>query len=85
MTFSEQFNDEEIEMNPPENASFGAKVNAWIKARPYFLVSLAISSVVICCFLSQLLLKFSKQCNLSLNRYYIRKRFEKQKMMTTTI
>ena len=75
ITYAEQFVDPE--MTPPESASFGQKVNAWIKARPYFLISIAISSVVGCCFLSQILLKFSKQCNLSLNRYYIRKRFEK--------
>ena len=57
----------------------------WLQDRPYLLIILAVATVVGCCFCSQILLRFSKQCNLSLNRYYIRKRFEKQKMMTNTI
>ena len=82
MTFAEQFKDEDELV---VSNGFVGRVGAWIRSRPYFLVSLAVLSVVGCCFMSQLLLKFSKQCNLSLNRYYIRKRFEKQKMMTNTI
>ena len=57
----------------------------WLQERPYLLIILAIANVVGCCFCSQILLRFSKQCNLELNRYYIKKRFEKQKMMTNTI
>ena len=56
----------------------------WLQERPYLLIILAIANVVGCCFCSQILLRFSKQCNLELNRYYIKKRFEKQKMMTNT-
>ena len=57
----------------------------WLQDRPYLLIILALANVIGCCFCSQILLRFSKQCNLELNRYYIKKRFEKQKMMTTTI
>lgn len=57
----------------------------WMQERPYLLIVLAIVNVLGCCFCSQILLRFSKQCNLELNRYYIKKRFEKQKMMTNTI
>ena len=49
----------------------------WLQERPYLLIILAIANVVGCCFCSQILLRFSKQCNLELNRYYIKKRFEK--------
>ena len=60
-------------------------MSKWLGERPYLLIILAVANVVGCCFCSQILLRFSKQCNLELNRYYIRKRFEKQKMMTDTI
>ena len=60
-------------------------LSKWLQDRPYLVVILAVASVIGCCFCSQILLRFSKQCNLSLNRYYIRKRFEKQKMMQNTI
>ena len=66
-----------------KNASGG--IAEFFKQRPYLLIVFAIMSVVLCCALSQLLLGFSKHCNLSLNRYYIRKRFEKQKMMQQAI
>lgn len=57
----------------------------WLSERPYLLIILAIASVIGCCFFAQVFLRYSKQCNLSLNRYYIRKRFQKQRMMTETI
>jgi len=53
------------------------EVNSWYRKRPYLLMIVAILSVTICCGLSQYLLRFSKHCNLSLNKYYIRKRYEK--------
>ena len=53
--------------------------------RPYIIVILAVSSIIACCFCSQFLLRHSKQSNLSLNRYYLRKKYEKQRMIIGTI
>lgn len=57
----------------------------FLQGRPYILITIAVTSVTSFCFCSQILLRFSKISNLTLNRYYSRKRFDKQKLMTNTI
>lgn len=57
----------------------------WVQERPYLLIIIAAVSVTGCCFLSQLLLRLSKQCNLSLNTYHNRKRMEKHRFMANAI
>lgn len=61
------------------------KIGEWIKNRPILLVIAAILSVTFCCFVSQLLARYSKMSNIELNKYYLRKRFEKQKMMVSSL
>ena len=57
----------------------------YFQGRPYLIVTISVCSVTSFCFCSQVLLRYSKISNLSLNRYYSRKRFDKQKMMTNII
>ena len=43
---------------------------------PYLTVIISVASITGFCFCSQILLRYSKISNLSLNRYYTRRRFE---------
>ena len=58
MTFAEAHKKDE--WHDEGDKSFSGKVSNFIKSRPYFLITAAICSVVGCCFMSQILLKFSK-------------------------
>ena len=57
----------------------------FLQGRPYLIIVISVASVTTFCFCSQVLLRYSKISNLQLNRYYSRKRFDKQKMLTNTI
>jgi hypothetical protein len=61
------------------------QIGEWVKNRPILLVIAAMLSVSGCCFVSQLLARYSKMSNIELNKYYLRKRFEKQKMMVSSL
>ena len=51
---------------------------AILEGRPFILFLVAFVSVVACCMFSQQLVNCAKQSNLALNKFYVRKRFEKQ-------
>ena len=57
----------------------------FLQGHPYLIIVISVASVTTFCFCSQVLLRYSKISNLQLNRYYSRKRFDKQKMLTNTI
>ena len=65
--------------------SFNNKLGEWIKDRPVLLFIAAVCSVSGCCYFSQVLARYSKTCNIELNKYYLKRRFEKQRTMQTTI
>ena len=58
---------------------------AWLSESPLVLIIASFMSVAGCCVCAQVLLASSKESTITLNRYYIKKNFEKQKMMTNSI
>jgi uncharacterized membrane protein len=61
------------------------KVGEWVKNRPFLMVIASVLTVAGCCVVSQVLARYSKMCNIELNKYYLKKRYEKQKMMQQSI
>ena len=60
-------------------------IGEWVKERPVLLVIAAFLSVGGCCYAGQILARYSKTSNIELNKFYLKKRFEKQKTMQNSI
>ena len=50
--------------------SFVKKTEDWLDERPTVLFAFGLLTVVFMCFISQILIRFSKFSNVSLNKYY---------------
>ena len=53
------------------------KLGIWLKERPMLLMIAAFLSVGGCCYVGQILARYSKTSNIELNKFYLKKRFEK--------
>ena len=72
-------------MKETPDEDFWARLIGWLEEKPSLLFIFGFFSVGGVCLLSQILVRFSKQSNISLNKYYKRRRSEKQKQMETML
>ena len=77
---SEELVDYGLAEAPPDEQFMGRLVG-WLEECPTLLFFIGVVSVTVMCVFSQLLVRFSKQSNISLNKYYKRRGEDKQKQM----
>ena len=65
----------------PPDEQFVGRLASWLEEIPTLLFFFGLISVTVMCLFSQLLVRFSKQSNISLNKYYKRRGEDKQKQM----
>ena len=62
-----------------------SKTQNWLDDRPTILFFLGFMSVLVFCFCSQLLIKFSKMSNISLNKYNRLQKEEKHRNLSLAV
>ena len=71
--------EQDEQSTPTPSLSFCDRVGNWLKEKPALLFAFGFTTVTICCMGSQALVRFSKQANISLNKYYQSRRAEKHR------
>lgn len=72
-------------MTEDPELKFSERLINWLAEKPTLLFVIGFVSVSVLCLCSQVLVRFSKQSNISLNNYYRRKKFDKLKQMQNII